>query len=119
MVIVVVIVISRIYYLFPHHYYLYYVFVLYYYNLLLLLGKTIYSNTYWNILHDEIEKYCPVKKMGSTNKYYRAKQPYWKLKLCSAERPFLKRGHGEPWKKRALRRQRLVRSDAFRPGPEV
>ena len=48
------------------------------------------------------------KKMGSTKKYYRTKQPYWNdlnelcSKLCSAERTFLKCGLGEPWKRRAL-----------------
>ena len=33
-------------------------------------------NNLCNLLHDEMEKYCPVKKMGSTKKYYRTKQPY-------------------------------------------
>ena len=29
-----------------------------------------------NLLHDEMDKYCPVKKAGS-KKYYKVKQPYW------------------------------------------
>ncbi len=56
-----------------------------------------------------MEKYCPVKKVGSTKKYYRTKQPYWKnelnelwLKLCSAERTSLKCSPRDPQKRRAL-----------------